>query len=471
QEQKDRALEEVGLGNVHAVLDKIQAIKKLLIEEIPVLIKTKIDEVITPPGVGLEIKKGDAVVGNYKEKEMVPRLKMLLFLLVNDCHQEIANIEIIEGISSKNTVRKEPYVAVNIPGLSRMVVVCDEEGNRTDVFDTSHPQFKTLGMKDVLALTKEEKNDYGQKNPGSHIAIRYSDLWSDNIYKLITEKLPTKKTQLEFEEEKATRPPTLEIVFKADKDGFYHDGKGGRWGSVARICTEFFSNGTSMYKSVFNDLWSKQKKIRILLPRGGTRDGLDGFEIESVKKAMIEDPKLSVYFRRADGVSGIYIDSENKKWASLNKIYKLIGKKMHGNDKFVGVVKSLPNIQVLYDSNFAPSYDLDVVKEALSRYPEFKQYSEKLKEPFSVIKVEIPKTDKKTKIYTDQQGRRWGSLSRIGEEFFSNKKLLYEERFRKFIKQQSKIKILARNKTVDAFDIDLVKKLMMEDPEMSKYFK
>ncbi len=445
QDQEDKALEEIGLSNVPFVLDKIQDVRKILVDEIPAITKNKIEEIITPPDAGYEIKPGDGS-GFDKERELIPRLKMLLFILLNDCHQGKENIHVTEGMVTKEMLRKEPYVAVDVPQLSRLIVVCDEEGNRTDIFDTSHEQYSIESTEGILALTKEEKSAYGKQYPGSHISVRYSDMWSDRVYQYITETLPINEVK---EKQEIARPATFEIYKRADESGFYTDEEGRRWGSLSKLSEEIGgSEGLRKHKEFVKILQTLPMQKVLFVKRN-----IDAWDVEEVRKAVLNHPTLSAYLRKTDE-SGFYTDLDGKKWGSIMKINEVLfgDLGLRRRKSFLDLTQTLPKIKILDTSQTVDAYEIDTLKEALTKDPELSTYFRKTNEAGT---------------YTDSQGKEWISLGKIFEMI--GMRLYHNKDFVSFIRTLPSLKVLHGPHPVDAYDRDVVKEAILAHPTFKKY--
>lgn len=120
--------------------------------------------------------------GSFKPKERIPKTKMLLLLL----ETEFDDID-VEGLPDfpagecdKNGLRRTSYRLVQIPELERTVLVCDEAGNTTFVFDQAKCDGLGIAPDDIYGYTKDElKELISELQLGSQ--INYSEKYMDNL--------------------------------------------------------------------------------------------------------------------------------------------------------------------------------------------------------------------------------------------------------------------------------------------------
>jgi hypothetical protein len=140
-----------------------------------------IDRVIVPPDFDepIEVRDND---GSFEmPKEKIPKVKTLLLLLEKSFGIDIENnedVRITSGVVSPDMMRSTSYNLVEIPQLNRIVLVCDETGNATFVFDSSICNEFNITIEDISALSKNKiKELLGYENRlGRNInySIRYA---------------------------------------------------------------------------------------------------------------------------------------------------------------------------------------------------------------------------------------------------------------------------------------------------------
>ncbi len=184
RELEDAAFRHFDLPSIPVNLDYIDQLDQEIrsIDTVIEEVRTK-DQVIVPPDAHLQ----PIVPGNgegIKEKELIPRLKTLLFILKEDYEIELGDpeqVRIAQGKTTDEMMRDEPYYSVEVPSLNRTVLVCDEEGNATFVIDTKRLQELGIPTGQLLSMTKDELNAAIEENTGFGRRLIQSENWVDNI--------------------------------------------------------------------------------------------------------------------------------------------------------------------------------------------------------------------------------------------------------------------------------------------------
>jgi len=184
KELEDAAFKHFNLPSIASNLDfivqldqKIRSIDKVIEEA-----QTE-KQILVPPDAKLKpivLGSGEGI----KEKELLPRLKTLLFILKEDYQIELGDprqIRIVRGNTTDEMMRDEPYYSVELPSLNRTVLVCDEEGNATFVIDTKKLQELEISTEQLLKMTKDELNAIIEENTGFGIRIIQTVNWVDSI--------------------------------------------------------------------------------------------------------------------------------------------------------------------------------------------------------------------------------------------------------------------------------------------------
>ncbi len=139
-----------------------------------------------PPGIFEgKIESGD---GSFEKKKLIPRFKTILLILKErygiDVDPKTADPEtfrIIPGRISEKWMRKTPYHYIELSELNRVIAVCDEEGNRTFVFDRDKLLSEIITMNALKDMTKDDITHLQKVHSelGSHIV--YSDKFVPQI--------------------------------------------------------------------------------------------------------------------------------------------------------------------------------------------------------------------------------------------------------------------------------------------------
>jgi hypothetical protein len=175
------AFDHFGLGDIIQTLDDITDRAQKIWEDICNIerriskIETS-DFVITPTVCvnGPNIQEHD---GSFVEKGTVPKLKTIMFVLKNEFGVDIndeAQFKPHQGEVDKDSIRKHPYFSLELPSLSRSILVCDEVGNDTFVFDNEVLLHRGLGNGDLVKITKPELKKITDYHPDFCRAVQYS---------------------------------------------------------------------------------------------------------------------------------------------------------------------------------------------------------------------------------------------------------------------------------------------------------
>lgn len=145
-----------------------------------------IDQIIVPPDPQeTNITSGD---GTFEEKTIIPKLKTLLFILSNDFEvniQDKKQTQITKGLVSEDMLRKTSYHLVEVPRIDRAVLICDEEGNATFVFNTDLLGQIGIPPAGLLQLSKLELATLLTENRGLGQRISYSTNFIPNLIRAL----------------------------------------------------------------------------------------------------------------------------------------------------------------------------------------------------------------------------------------------------------------------------------------------
>ena len=176
KELEDRACQHFGLGNVESILDHIDSISSRIRRLDNVIARAKsTGEIIVPPD---NSENTDILPGleSFEKPGKTPRLKTVLFLLEAEFQLDVSNqsqVIVERGEVNSNMMRKEPYYSIRIPSLNRIVLVCNENGNRTFVFNISLVK-ESIGESELLRKTKSALSDLIKFRSGVGKSITYS---------------------------------------------------------------------------------------------------------------------------------------------------------------------------------------------------------------------------------------------------------------------------------------------------------
>lgn len=174
---EDTALKFYGLESISSYLDFL-AEKDAEIRSLNGIIKkaSQVGEVIVnPDSYDPNINGGNG--GEMKEKKMISRVKTVLFILKEDFEVDVndeSQLTLKKGIFKDNMMRKTSYFLISAPKIDRTLLVCDEEGNVSYVFNNKVLKDKGISEDVLINATKEELNELIQQTPELGKRVVYS---------------------------------------------------------------------------------------------------------------------------------------------------------------------------------------------------------------------------------------------------------------------------------------------------------
>ncbi|MFC1615997.1 hypothetical protein ACFL21_02560 [Patescibacteria group bacterium] len=142
-----------------------------LIDKIPLI---KLKQTLVPPDEQ-EMNLGEGT-NEFEKRALIPRTRLALEVL-EDLDVELCECKIFVGKNSKNMVRQLSYKMIVVYKLNKLILICDEEDNRTFVIDGTRRQKK------YYCMTKEQL----KKNSKVKDLIWNSDedKWKKSLAKLL----------------------------------------------------------------------------------------------------------------------------------------------------------------------------------------------------------------------------------------------------------------------------------------------
>ena len=213
-EKEDAAFAYFNLPNISEVLDCVitvsDSLKDIdrLLEDSPNLdepealvsdfdnsIFQKISEVFVPPDK-IEPKLGSGN-GEFAEKQIFDRTKTILLILQENFGIDIKDttqLNSYEGIVNDKMMRQTPYRLLDVHSLERKILVCDEEGNVTFIFDSTKLDDLHIATTQLREeMTKSHLKGLINQYPEIGQALIYSENFIQNIIRAIEQ--PTTKSQ------------------------------------------------------------------------------------------------------------------------------------------------------------------------------------------------------------------------------------------------------------------------------------
>ena len=178
KEQEDEMLRQILGVDVAEVLDRIDYMGNDTDDLDEVVQKGRQNEeqrVYIPPDASAPLTAGTE---KYEEGEKVSKAKAALFVLENDFGVDLNNPEEFQmstGVVTERMMRKTSYDIINALKLDRLIVSCDEIGNRTFVFDTKKLAEQGINIDEIKGFTKQEIQQLLDNNPAVGTGLVYSE--------------------------------------------------------------------------------------------------------------------------------------------------------------------------------------------------------------------------------------------------------------------------------------------------------
>lgn len=210
KEQEDTALTYFGSDPdyINSILDfissKTEEINKLD-EQVSRMKHTRDQTIIPAKKHNVAIKPGD---GSF-EKRFEPRLNTVLFLLSNKFGIDLDaadpdQIRLSDGPLDKDSMRDVSYNVIELPSMDRTILVCDQVGYATYVFDNALLKQQGLAIDTLLSLSPDELKDLFIAHPKLGISLRSTQSYVEDIASLM-EDIPET-------EEKIKKGDTVEFL-------------------------------------------------------------------------------------------------------------------------------------------------------------------------------------------------------------------------------------------------------------------
>ena len=138
KEHEDAALEYFGLEDVEGILRHLEdkASQFTAIGHVIAQVNKTSDVFVPPDSTPVPQATGSGTGMEKKGKQ--PKLENLLFVLMNDFGidpDDPEAVSIVRGSVNTNMMREEPYYQVTVLGIDKVILVCQEYGNATFVFN------------------------------------------------------------------------------------------------------------------------------------------------------------------------------------------------------------------------------------------------------------------------------------------------------------------------------------------------
>ena len=192
KEHEDAALEYFGLEDVEAILRHLEdkASQFAVIGQV-IAQANEASDVFVPPG-STPVPQATGSGTGMEKKGKQPKLKNLLVMLKSEFDidpDDPEAVSIVRGSVNTNMMREEPYYQVTVPGIDKVILVCDEYENVTFVFNgewvreqvNSNRSSKDESARPLTDYTKEELSKLIKDNPGQGARIMATKNFTANL--------------------------------------------------------------------------------------------------------------------------------------------------------------------------------------------------------------------------------------------------------------------------------------------------
>jgi hypothetical protein len=184
-ENREERLSILGISSTDEMLDRAIEVDESIKESFTLLQKAETrPSAFVPPDSASEFQIV-AGYGGFREKDLIPRTAATLFLLKNDYGinlKDFDELEITKGTLVDDQMRKTSYNMIEAKTLSRIILVCDDEGNRTFVFDLevlddihNYPEY-------IPSLTLKQLDDFIDRSTSEILSM----LTKNQLKELVT---------------------------------------------------------------------------------------------------------------------------------------------------------------------------------------------------------------------------------------------------------------------------------------------
>jgi|GEM_PF-900760 hypothetical protein len=192
KEHEDAALKYFELEDVEGILRHLEdkASQFAVIGQVIAQANEASDVFVPPDSTPVPQATGSGTGMEKKGKQ--PKLENLLFVLMNDFDidpDDPEAVSIVRGIVNTNMMREEPYYQVTVPGIDKVILVCQEYGNATFVFNgewvrgqvNSNRSSENQPARPLTDYTKEELSKLIKDNPGQGARILTKKNFTANL--------------------------------------------------------------------------------------------------------------------------------------------------------------------------------------------------------------------------------------------------------------------------------------------------
>lgn len=356
-ELEDTALAAYGLADVGEYLSNIQE-KITELRQLDVVISTMvlpiIPRVIIPPDAkALSLEEGSQTFSS--EKELIPRFKLLLYILKNHFGIDLHEVYAMKGIIRENMMRQESYITVAIPGLERVVQICEEEGNASYVFDAKLMNEKHISLAHLNNTSKEEKNILISENPGLAIRVNQSAKWRERMVFLLSSPLPViEHNEVRTEINVSSLPQVETSDFSSWRD--FLEIQGQHWGTTNAAAIKLGVSNESIRKYIADSNLASMEVCSY-----GRK--VSAYPFELIKQSM--EDVLTIPKTDRDGEWKDFLSEGSQHWGSIAAISTRLGLDRETISKYIS--ESIVPSREVRPSLGRPvtAYPLEIIEQEL----------------------------------------------------------------------------------------------------------
>ena len=173
------------LNNLDGKAEEFTAIDRVIAQA------NEASDVFVPPG-STPVPQATGSGTGMEKKGKQPKLKNLLVMLKSEFDidpDDPEAVSIVRGSVNTNMMREEPYYQVTVPGIDKVILVCDEYENVTFVFNgewvreqvNSNRSSKDESARPLTDYTKEELSKLIKDNPEQGARIMATKNFTANL--------------------------------------------------------------------------------------------------------------------------------------------------------------------------------------------------------------------------------------------------------------------------------------------------
>ena len=192
KEHEDAALEYFGLEDVEGILRYLEGKASQFAVIGQVIAQANKSSDVFVPSDSAPVPQATGSGTGMEKKGKQPKLENLLFVLMNDFGidpDDPEAVSIVRGSVNTNMMREEPYYQVTVPGIDKVILVCQEYGNVTFVFNGewvrgqvgANRSSENEPERPLTDYTKEEMGKLIKDNPGQGARIMATKNFTANL--------------------------------------------------------------------------------------------------------------------------------------------------------------------------------------------------------------------------------------------------------------------------------------------------